>query len=185
MVLCSQPLTGQRLNTGAVEHRLRNRKFSAFILSLAEGRLWKADFWAVNQKSANFSRYFVVFSQANTSHLWVSAVKSGRIRKSVRPLSLGLQGRSNQSILKEINPEYSLECLMLNLQYFGHLIWRVNLLDKTLMLGKTEGGGLRGWQRIRWLDRNKLNGHESEQTPEDSEGQGSLVCCSPWDWEES
>ena len=150
MVLCSQSLIGQRLNTRAVVHRLRHRKFSALILlSLAEGRLWKADFWAVNQKSANFSCYFVVFSRANTSHLWVSFVKRGGIRKSVRPLSLGLQGRSNHSILKEINPEYSLECLMLNLQYFGHLMWRVNLLDKTLMLGKTEGRGIRGWQRIK------------------------------------
>ena len=160
MVLCSQSLIGQRLNTRAVAHRLRNRKFSALILhSLAEGRLWKADFWAVNQKSANFSCYFVVFSRANTSHLWVSFVKRGGIRKSVRPLSLGLQGRSNQSILKEINPEYSLECLMLNLQYFGHLMWRVNLLDKTLMLGKTEGRGIRGWQRIKWLDCITLKGH--------------------------
>ena len=55
---------------------------------------------------------------------------------------------------KEINPEYSLEGLMLKLklQYFGHLIWRVDLLEKTLMLGKTESRRRRGWQRIRWLD---------------------------------
>ena len=63
-------------------------------------------------------------------------------------------GRSNQSILKEINPEYSLEGLMLKLklQYFGHLMRRTNSLEKTLMLGKIEGGRRRGWQRIRWLD---------------------------------
>ena len=62
--------------------------------------------------------------------------------------------RSNQSILKEISPEYSLEGLMLKLklQYFGHLIWRVDLLEKTLMLGKTESRKRRGWQRMRWLD---------------------------------
>ena len=62
--------------------------------------------------------------------------------------------RSNQSILKEINPEYSLEGLMLKLkfQYFGHVIKRANLLEKTLMLGKTEGRRRRGWQRMRWLD---------------------------------
>ena len=62
--------------------------------------------------------------------------------------------RSNQSILKEISPEYSLEGLMpkLKLQYFGHLMWRTNSLEKTLMLGKTEGGKRRGWQRMRWLD---------------------------------
>ena len=62
--------------------------------------------------------------------------------------------RSNQSILKEINPEYSLEGLMLKLklQYFGHLIQRANSLEKTLMLGKIEGGKRRGRQRMKWLD---------------------------------
>ena len=62
--------------------------------------------------------------------------------------------RSNQSILKEISPEYSLEGLMLKLklQYFGHLMRRTDSLEKTLMLGKTEGRTRRGWQRMRWLD---------------------------------
>ena len=62
--------------------------------------------------------------------------------------------RSNQSILKEISPEYSLEELMLKLklQYFGHLMWRTDSLEKTLMLGKMEGRRRRGWQRMRWLD---------------------------------
>ena len=62
--------------------------------------------------------------------------------------------RSNQSILKEINPDYSLEGLMLKLklQYFGHLMWRTVSLEKTLMLGKIEGGRRRGQQRMRWLD---------------------------------
>ena len=62
--------------------------------------------------------------------------------------------RSNQSILKEINPEYSLEGLMLKLklQYFDHLMWRTHSFEKTLMLGKIEGGRRRGWQRMRWLD---------------------------------
>ena len=62
--------------------------------------------------------------------------------------------RSNQSILKEISPKYSLEGLMLKLklQYFGHLMWRTNSLEKTLVLGKIEGGRRRGWQRMRWLD---------------------------------
>ena len=60
----------------------------------------------------------------------------------------------NQSSLKEINPEYSLEALMrmLKLQYFGHLMQRTNSLEKILMLGKIESGKRRGWQRIRWLD---------------------------------
>ena len=62
--------------------------------------------------------------------------------------------RSNQSILKEINPEYSLEGLMLKLKlrYLGHLMRRANSLDKTLMLGNIEGGKRRGQQRMRWLD---------------------------------
>ena len=62
--------------------------------------------------------------------------------------------RSNQSILEEISPEYSLEGLMLKLklQYFGHLMWRTDSLEKTLMLGKIEGGRRRGRQRMRWLD---------------------------------
>ena len=62
--------------------------------------------------------------------------------------------RSNHSILKEINPEYSLEgmTVKLKLQYFGHLMQRANSLQKTLMLGKIEGRRRRGWQRRRWLD---------------------------------
>ena len=62
--------------------------------------------------------------------------------------------RSNQSILKEISPEYSLKGLMLKrkLQYFGHLMQRTDSLEKTLMLGKVEGGRRRGPQRMRWLD---------------------------------
>ena len=62
--------------------------------------------------------------------------------------------RSNQSILKEISPEYSLEGLMLKLklQYFGHLMWRTESFEKTLMLGKIEGRRRRGWQRMKWLD---------------------------------
>ena len=60
--------------------------------------------------------------------------------------------RSNQSILKEISPEYSLEGLMLKLQYFGHLMQRADSFEKTLMLGKMEGRRRRGRQRIRWLD---------------------------------
>ena len=62
--------------------------------------------------------------------------------------------RSNQSILKEISPEYSLEGLMLKLklQYFSHLMQRTDSLEKTLMLGRIEGRRRRGWQRMRWLD---------------------------------
>ena len=60
--------------------------------------------------------------------------------------------RSNESILKEISPEYSLEELMLKVQYFGHLMWKTESLEKTLMLGKIEGRRRKGQQRMRWLD---------------------------------
>ena len=60
--------------------------------------------------------------------------------------------RSNQSILKEINPDYSLEELMMKFQHFVHLVWRVDSLEKTLMLGKIEGRKRKGQQRMRWLD---------------------------------
>ena len=91
--------------------------------------------------------------------------------------------RSNQPVLKEINPEYSLEGLMLKLklQYFGHLMQKADLLEKILILGKIEGKRRRrateeemvGWHR-------PLNGHKFEPSIGDSEGQGSLACYSPW-----
>ena len=67
--------------------------------------------------------------------------------------SLGLQGnQTSKSILKEINPENSVEGLKLKLQYFGHWMRKADSLEKTLMLGKIEGRRRRGWQRMRWLD---------------------------------
>ena len=89
---------------------------------------------------------------------------------------------SNQSILKEINPEYSLEGLMvkLKLQYFDYLMQREDLLEKTLMLGKTEGKRRRGQQRMRWLDSITDSVDTNQQIPRDSERRGSLECCSPW-----
>ena len=89
--------------------------------------------------------------------------------------------RSNQSILKEISPEYSLEGLMLKLQYFGYLIWRTDSLEKTPMLGKIEGRRRRGQQRwdgwmasLTWWTWVWANLGVSDV----SEGQGGLVCCS-------
>ena len=83
-------------------------------------------------------------------------------------------------ILKKINPEYSLEGLMLKpkLQFFGHLMQRANSLKNTLVLGKKEQKGTTEDEMVGW--HHQLNGHEFEQTLGDGEGQGSLVCCSPW-----
>ena len=76
--------------------------------------------------------------------------------------------------------------LRLKLQYFGCLTLRANSLEKTLMLGKTEGRRRRGWERTIWLDGiTLLNGHEFEQALGDGEGQESLACCSPWGHRES
>ena len=90
--------------------------------------------------------------------------------------------RSNQSILKQTSPEYSLEGLVLKLklQYFGHLMQRADSLKKTLMLGKIEGRRRRGRQRIRWLDDITDSVDEFEQTLGENEGQGILECCDPW-----
>ena len=96
--------------------------------------------------------------------------------------------KSKQPVLKEISPEYSLEGLMLTLklQYFGHLMRRTDSLEKTLMLGKTEGGRRRGGQRMRWLDGIIATMDMSlSKTSGDGEGQGSLVCSSPWGHKES
>ena len=96
--------------------------------------------------------------------------------------------RSNESVLKEISPEYSLEGLILKLklQYFGYLMQRADSLEKTLMLGKTEGRRRRGQQRMRWLEKgptehemvgwhHRLNGHEFEQAPGDAEAWSAAV----------
>ena len=78
--------------------------------------------------------------------IWFNLIALKRVPWTVR--------RSNQSILKEISPDYSLQGLMLKLklQYFGHPMWRTDSLEKTLMLGKIEGGRRRGRKRMRWLD---------------------------------
>ena len=91
--------------------------------------------------------------------------------------------RSNQSILKEISPGCSLKGLMLKLklQYFGHLMRRVDYFEKTLMLGGTGGRRRSGWQRMRWLNHitNSMD-MGLRWTPGIGDGQGGLECCSSW-----
>ena len=93
--------------------------------------------------------------------------------------------RSNQCILKEISPRISLEGMMLKLkiQYFGHLMWRVDSLEKTLVLGGIGGRRRRGQQMAGW--HHWLDGRESEWTPGVGDGQGGLECCDSWGRKES
>ena len=91
--------------------------------------------------------------------------------------------RSSQPILKEISPGCSWEGLMLKLkfQYFGHLMWTVDSLEKTLLLGGIRGRRRRGRQRMRWLDGHHwLDGRESEWTLGVGDGEGGLACCNSW-----
>ena len=95
--------------------------------------------------------------------------------------------RSNQSILKEISPEYSLEGLMmkLKLQFFGYLMRRTDSFEKTQMLGKIEGRRRNGRQRMRWLDGITDSMDMSLVNCRSGDGQGGLACCSPWGRKES
>ena len=130
----------------------------------------------------------------STSHVWMWkvdhkdgwALKNWCFRTAVLEKTLKSHWkarRSNQSILKKMSPEYSLEGLMLKFQYFGHLMWRLDSLEKTLMLENFEVRKRRGQQRVWWPHR--LNGHKFEKTLGDREGQGSLACYSPWGCKES
>ena len=127
----------------------------------------------------------------SSSHVWIWELyhKEGWVPKNwcfqTAVLKKTVESPLNCKEIKPVNPkgspEYSLKGLMLKLkvQFFGHLMQRTDSLQKTLMLGKTEGRRRRGWQGMRWLDwHHQLNGHEFEQTP--GEGHGSLVCCSTW-----
>ena len=95
--------------------------------------------------------------------------------------------RSNQSVLKEISPECSLEGMMLKLklQYFGHLMNRTDSLEKTLMLGKTEGRRRKGQQGMRWLDGITDLMDMSLSKLQVLVMDWDLACCSPWDHRES
>jgi len=170
---------------------------TSLLLSLAP---WKESYDQSRRHIKKQRHYFVnkgPYSQGygfSSSHVWMWELD---YKESWAPKNYAFElwcwrrllrvpwtaGRSNQSILKEISPEYSLEGLMLKLkfQYFGHLMRRTDSFEKTLMLGKMEGGRKRGRQRMRWLDGiTDLDGHEFEQALGVGDGRGSLACCSPW-----
>ena len=133
---------------------------------------WKKSYDQPKQHIKKQRHYFVtevhidkgIWTAFSSSHVWMweLSIKKAECRRIDafelwcwrRLLRVPWSARSNQSILKEINPECSLEGLMLKLklQYFGHLMWRADSLEKTLMLGNTEGRRRRGRQRMRWLD---------------------------------
>ena len=128
----------------------KNRCFRIMMLEKSlENPLDSKDIKPVNPKG-NQSWIFIgrTDTEAEAPILWPPDVNNWLFRGP------WTSGRSNQSALKEINPNHSLEVLMLKLklQHFGHLIWRANSLEKTLMLGKTEGKMRKGWQKMRWLD---------------------------------
>ena len=109
-------------------------------------------------------RRWILYQLSHKGNPWIWELDHKAERQRIDPCGLGCwrgllripwtARRSNQSILKEVNPRYSLEGLMLKLklQYFGQLMWRADSLEKTLMLGQIEGRKRRGQQRIRWLD---------------------------------
>ena len=164
---------------------------------------WKKSYdqpWQHIEKQRHYFAHKGPFSQSNdfsSSHvlMWELDYKESWVQKNWcfwtvcwrRLLRVPWTARRfNQSMLKEISPEYSLEGLMLKLklQYFGLLMWRTDSFEKTLMLGKIEGS--------EWDDRDemdgwhhRLNGHEFEQALGVGDGQGSLACCSPWGHKES
>ena len=111
-----------------------------------------SDYLHLRDKEIKTQRQIKLFAQGHITNEW----ENSRAHAS-NPYPLRIQWtarRSNQSILKENNPKYSLEGLMLKLklQYSGHLIWRASSLEKTLTLGKIEGRRRRGWQRMKWSD---------------------------------
>ena len=107
-----------------------------------------------SSQSYSFTSSHVWMWELDNKESWMSTIDAFELWYRRRLLRVPWTARrSNQSILKEISPEYSLEGLMLKLklQYVGHLMWRTDSLEKALMLEKIEGGRRRGWQRMRWL----------------------------------
>ena len=157
--------------------------------------LWKENYGKPRQHIKKQRHHFAnkgPYSQSygfSRSHvqMWELDHKEGWVPKNwcfwIVVLERTLESPLDCKEIKPVNPKgnqpwISLEGLMLKLQYFGHLMQKADSLEKTLMLGKLESNRRMGKQRIKWLDHHWLNRHEFEQTQGNSEGQGSLTCCS-------
>ena len=146
LLLGRRPMTNLDRDIKKQSYYFANRGLSSQNYGFSSGRVWM---WELDYKES--------WAQKNWCFWTVVLEKILRISWTAR--------RSNQSIVKGISPEYSLELLMLKLklQYFGHLVWRPDSFEKTFMLGKIEGWKRRGRQRMRWLDGiTRLSGPECE-----------------------
>ena len=140
------------------------------------------------QTSHYFTSHYITYFQKVKSFLWKISGLHWVYHCSV-VLDKTLESPLDCMDIKPVNLKENQPWILigrltmkLNLQYFGHLMWRADSLEKVLMLGKTEGRRGRGWlpenKMVGWHHR--LSGHEFEQAPGDGEGQGSPACCSPW-----
>ena len=149
-LLCSHLMTLLFWHFHSVHGVLKARILKRFAIPFSSGPRFANK--GPSSQSHGFSSSRVWMWELNCKESW--ALKSWCFWTMVLEKTLESPLDSNQSILKEISSEYSLEGLMLKLklQHFGHLMWRTDSLEKTLMLGKIEGGRRREWQRMRWLD---------------------------------
>ena len=162
------------------------------------------NFWFLKQPESTWCKYVIqdnqmnaLFSDKHISYFWLRLVPSKAEHWRIDAFDFWCWSRllrvpwtiriSKQSILKEINPEYSLEGLMLKLklQYFGHLLWRTNSFEKILMLGKIKCRRRSRWQRMRWLVSITDSVDMSLSKLREIVTNGSLVCCTPWGRKES